>query len=121
MATNGANRGGCLTALLVMMTLADLLAALAGFFFHWSFASYVADVVPAWGFSMMGALALSKLVCVIGIWNWRKWGVMGTLVIGVISAATSLFTSFGILSAIGSLIVPGLLVLCVRPVWRHFR
>ncbi|MBL8608170.1 MAG: hypothetical protein JNL38_12670 [Myxococcales bacterium] len=113
-------RGGCLTAFLVLMLIANPLTTLV----------YVAgaDMVkrgmpnaPDWAFPVLALLGVVNTASAIGIWLWRKWGVFGVCGTAVVALVINFMIGVPPMNAIFGLAGPGILVFLVRPLWRGFR
>ena len=91
-------RGGCLTAFLVVFIALNLLSFVFAFLEATLFIPYATR-------SLMPILPLSFVIaaCAVAIWNWKIWGYYGLVSICVIGIAINLYPE-NILSLIGALL-----------------
>lgn len=113
-------RGGCLTAFVVLMLIANPITALV----------YVAgaDMVkrglphaPDWAFPVLALLGVVNTVSAVGIWLWKKWGVYGVVGTAAVALVVNLIVGVPPMNAFFGLAGPGILIFLVRPLWRGFR
>lgn len=110
-------RGGCLTAWLAFLMLANLLLAIQ-YLIAGSVARQAIPVLPAWIVPLMGLLALANCVFAIGIWKWKRWGLYGFIGSSLAAFVVNLMTTGFVLALLG-LVGVGILAFLLRPVWRH--
>lgn len=110
-------RGGCLTAWLVFLILANLLIALLHLV-SVAIARRPIPELPAWVMPLSVLAALANCVFAIGIWKWKRWGLYGFIGLSLIGFAVNLMTT-GFALAVPGLVGLVILVVLVRPVWRH--
>ena len=118
-------RGGCLTAWLAFVMLANLFVVLHHLYYlsaGWRALPGLPGL-PAWVVPVETLLAVVACVCIIGIWKWKRWGFYGFIGLYLIGFAVNLFavnlkiTGFAL--AVPGLVGLVILVVLVRPVWRH--
>lgn len=115
-------RGGCLTAFLVVAFLGQI----ASIFIALSLQSDInslsssvrASASSEVGFAQMIVyfviiVAVIGLVCIWGLWNWKRWGYYGIIALYVIGAILNL-VSGSIPTAVGSFVGLGVLVYLMR-------
>jgi len=87
-------RGGCLTALLGFIMVTNILGIFAMF--------VVVGDVSAYGSNsglvsliLYGSVAISiaAAICAYGLWNWKRWGYNGLMVLYVLSIVITLIGS----------------------------
>jgi hypothetical protein len=107
-------RGGCLTAFLLLATVANPLVGVY-YLAQGSALSRLLPDIPTWIFPLLGILSLANFGFIIAIWQWKKWGAYGffttaaiVFVINVLTIGAGAFTG---------LIGVALLGLLLRPVW----
>src|SRR5436305_1095488 len=76
-------RGGCLTAFLVLMFIANPITALV-YLLGTELLHKGLPNAPEWAFPTLALMATGQLACAIGIWFWQKWGVYGSFVLAAI-------------------------------------
>lgn len=118
-ATDGVERGGCLTSYLVFMIIANGLSAMA----YILSPGAIQQATPRLSEPLtlvLGAGAFLNIGLAIAVWNWRRVGVFGFLAMGVLVFPLNLWLGIPIASALFGLIGPSLLAVLVRPKWVHF-
>ena len=108
-------RGGCLTAFLIVMLIANPLVAIY-YFVAGSTVSQSLPNLPEWTVPALGIIGIANFAFAVAIWKWKKWGMYGF----VISAGiTFLINAIGIniLTALFGLIGVALLAFLLRQVW----
>lgn len=117
---NEKKRGGCLTAFIVVMLVANIGMSLyyvvttSGF-------SETSLIVPAWTIPTLVFIGLLNIGFAIAIWNWNKIGVYGFWVNAVAAAAINISLGLTIFQAVFGFLGPIILTLLVRPKWDEFR
>jgi hypothetical protein len=69
---------------------------------------------------VLAGAAFANLACMVGVWNWKRWGVVGFCGLTVATLVANLAMGVGA-GAITGLVGAGILVALVRPLWDHFR
>lgn len=111
-------RGGCLTAWLVLILIANPLTAI----YYLTSGSQVARVfpsMPGWVIPVLVVGAILNTIFGVGLWTWHKWGAYGLYASAAVALAINLTAGLGataFLGAIGAVI----LYFLVRPVWTQF-
>jgi len=114
----GKQRGGCLTALLVLMMIANPLVALM----------YLAtgDAIkrtlhaPDWAIPVLGVAALTNFVCAVGIWRFKKWGMFGAVAMAAVGLVVNFTIGIQPMQALMGLLGPVILIALVKPQWAQF-
>lgn len=116
-------RGGCLTAFLVVFMALMAISAVAGFF---SGSNGLMKGAPTWAIAATAVFRIAIVIGCIGTLMWKKWGVYLFAAGYTVLTIVNIFTVSGGLkttSIIGSIlalvIVIGILVLLIKPVWKH--
>jgi hypothetical protein len=108
-------RGGCLTAFLILMAIANPLTGLY-YLFAGSAVQQALPTILSWVIPVLGLLALANFAFALGMWNWKRWGVYGfvasTAIVFLLNAIT-----ISVLAALLGLIGVAILILLVRPIW----
>ena len=114
-------RHGCLSVFLILILLVNALATftqLTAFFFSEPITnqddqSLAATIIPRWFWFVIGIGSLIKLLSLIAIINWKKWGfwffTLSTFVNLGINLYTGLYIENGITGLIGVAILYGVL------------
>ena len=73
---------------------------------------------PDWAILPLGFLSLVNLVCVLAIWNWKRWGMYG-----LAGSATAFFiiTLISLSFFVALITIVGVVIIgfLVRPVWNQ--
>lgn len=117
-------RGGCLWIMLILATLGGILSLFSGCMpdrESMAFMSAIFGNVPQWYFMLAGFLNFVRLICVVGLWMWQRWGFYGFVVIAVIETVVGAMVGISIIyGIIGSLIHLGIWWLVISPYWDSF-
>ena len=114
----GKQRGGCLTAMLVLMMIANPLVALL--YLLSGDAISRALHAPSWAVPLLGILSITNFFCALGIWRFKKWGVYGALAMAALGLVINFTIGVSPGQSLMGLIGPGLLVVLVKPRWESF-
>jgi hypothetical protein len=114
-------RGGCLTAWLIFSLI--IYGLLTAFFLFVSIEGVIrartSNKSPFVGFVV--GLLIIKLVCLAGIWRWRRWGVIGYFIVNALAAILALATESAVgPQSFGGLIEIGIIGALVYSRWRSF-
>jgi O-antigen ligase len=118
----GKERGGCLTAWLVLATAFNLFFGLIASLQLLSFAGdpRVTRVVPSLVIYGLVALQIALIAGLFGIWNWKRWGVYVVAGALAISAILSLIMGDVLRGLLFPIIQFGLLFYLINPKWDYF-
>jgi hypothetical protein len=111
-------RGGCLTAFLVLMLIVNPLVGLVYFL--------AGDALSAvtrghdWARPVLGLMCFVNVACAIGVWRFKRWGVYGYVAMAAFGLVINLTLGVGVGSIVGAFIGPAILVALVRPLWSRF-
>ncbi len=111
-------RGGCLTALLVLMMIANPLVGLM--YLVNGDAIQRAIHAPGWAIPVLGGASLLNFASAVGVWRFKKWGVYGFLAMSAVALTVNLIVGIAPLQIMIGLIGPAILVALVRPLWSQF-
>lgn len=111
------NRGGCLSALLIVVIILNILGVFAIFA---PTDSFTATNQPAFFKYLFPILSLINAGFGIAAWNWKKIGVYGFVASGLVAFIINMIFAFSWFAFIG-LLGPVLLIVLVRPVWAYFK
>ena len=111
-------RGGCLTAFLIFMIIANAAAILLylGMGEKIARASHLPSYTPA----IMSLFGVLNLVFAIMIYKWKKAGVIGIVINSAVILILNLALGMGVRS-FGGVVGVVILVILVNPVWKHFK
>jgi len=76
-------------------------------------------ILPIALYTLIG-LAAVNLVCVVGIWNWRKWGVYGIVATSIVALIINFLIGVPFFASLLGLVGLVILWLLVQPKWPHF-
>jgi uncharacterized membrane protein (DUF2068 family) len=108
-------RGGCLTAFLIFMFIVNTLTAFYYLFFGDAVRSAM-PLIPAWAIPVLAVACILNVVFAVGVWQWRRWGVYGFIVLAILIFVLNI-TYVGLLPSLLGLLGPVILVLLVRTRW----
>ena len=111
-------RGGCLTAFLVLMLIANPLVGLV--YFLAGDAMNAATHGHEWARPVLGLMCFVNVACAIGVWRFKRWGVYGFVAMAGAGLLVNVTLGVGIGSILGAFIGPAILVALVRPLWSRF-
>jgi hypothetical protein len=114
-------RGGCLTAWLIFSLI--VYGLLTAFFLFVSIESVIRGQTSHKslfvGFAV--GLLIIKLVCLTGIWRWRRWGVIGYFIVNALFVTLALATESAIdPQSFGGLVEIGIVGAFVYSKWGSF-
>ena len=110
-------RGGCLTAWLILMLIANPLVALQYLAAGGAIRQNLPNL-PAWALPVLALFAFANFAFAFAIWKWRRWGMYGF----VGSSAIVFMINLAILGAgmaLLGLLGVVLLAFLLRPVWNQ--
>jgi hypothetical protein len=116
---NNKNRGGCLTAFLGLMLLANPVTA----FFYVVGADWMKRAMPLapdWAFPTLAVMGALNTAFAFGVLRWKKWGVFGIVALSVVTLIVNLVIGVAPFNAFMGFAGPAILVVLVRPLWRGF-
>ena len=109
-------RGGCLTASLAYFAFVAVMLLY--------FSLFSMPTAPSSIKNVMIRISILEIVCIVGIWLWKKWGVLGFAILSMIAPITAYLSTGSALymftSLILSLSVLLVLYLLVKPKWQFF-
>jgi len=115
-------RGGCLTAALIVFTAASALATIANLAGADDIARNLPGA-PSWaksGIYLMGVLGIAGIAGLIGIWQWKKWGLFLYLGTGAVVFFLNLALGVGIAMSCAGLVGLAIIGALVKPNWPYF-
>lgn len=108
-------RSGCLTAFLILAMIGNPILALL----QWTMAGNLPSDVASLAI-IGGVLNAAGLVFVIGIWQWKRWGLYGYVGCMGLLILLNLITG-QVLPALQGFVPIALLIGLTQPVWKHFK
>jgi hypothetical protein len=120
--TEQRNRGGCLTAWLVLMILGATFAAISNFFLSDTMSGFSSGFKHGdqWVLIAWGVLALVQLVAAVALMLWKKWGFWAVVATAAGSLALQIYLGFPIYLYIYTFVGPLILFLLMKPTWDSF-
>lgn len=109
-------KGGCLTAFLIFMLIANALGAL-GYFIGGGAIRQLTPNIPGWAIITSGTLSLLNIIFALGIWKFKKWGFYGFGAVSVIAFVVNIISGTPVYSALIGLVGIVILYFLVRPIW----
>ncbi len=120
--TDGRNRGGCLTAWLVLMIIGATFASISNFFLHDTLGRMATGfrIGDEWVLIAWGVLALVQLIAAVALMLWKKWGFYAVAATAVASLGIQIYLGFPIYLYIYTFVGPLILYLLMKPMWHKF-
>ena len=88
-------RHGCLTAVLVLMIIANSATALM-YLLGSNAIQQAAPGIPSWSLAVLGIFAAINLVCTVALFKWKKWGFWGFIFTSIAALFVNLSIGLGI-------------------------
>lgn len=112
-------RGGCLTAYLVLAMIVNPLVGVVYLFFSDAVSEGAPGIKPV-AIAPLGVMSLANTWAAIALWRWQRAGLYIFAATTAIALAINLASGLGVTSVTG---VIGLAILwaLVRPQWQHFK
>jgi hypothetical protein len=101
-------RHGCLTAWLVLMIIANALAALGTLLGGDAIAKQLPDA-PGWAFPVLGVLGVVNVVLAIMLFTWKKWAFFAFAGVALLAFIINLMVGVNLLQAVLGLAGPAIL------------
>lgn len=76
--------------------------------------------VPLWVTIFSGVVCLGNMMCALAVWFWRKWGVIGYVVLTVAAYLVTSIVSQNFTNFLG-LVGSALVVVLVYPNWKFMK
>lgn len=110
-------RGGCLTALLVLILIGNVLAIIGNL----ALDAIVSDNLPSdignWFIPLSTIFCVINIICAIAILNWKKWGFYGYLFTSLAGFVMNLSIGFSVIQSALGLLGVVILYLFLVKVW----
>ena len=111
--------GGCLIALLIVMIVGNAVTTIT--YGLASLGQFDIPGMPGWVAPAYLIATLVNLTALAAIFNWQRWGVFVGLINPLLIFALNLYLGASPLFASFGLVGPGILLLLIRPLWKHFK
>ena len=108
-----------LSAFLILMLIANALTA----YIYTTNPELVMGLYPratATVLYLLAVIACINVILAIGIWAWRKWGVVGFYISIVIVFAINLYLGIGFLASMPGLVGGVIIFFTTKKRWQHF-
>jgi hypothetical protein len=112
-------RGGCLTALLVVMLILNGLVVVLYSFCLLS-GRVLLPTAPRWGLPALLLFGLVNVASVVALWRWQRWGLYALTASALVIFGVNLSLGLPIVACVLGLLGPVLAFILVRPVWHQF-
>ena len=111
-------RGGCLTAWLILVLIANALIA----FYYLTSTSALQQVYPVSSvvFLLLAVIGAVNVVSAIALWTWHKWGFYLFAITSVITLVINIGIGLPIVSSLSGLIGVGILWYLLSKKWSAF-
>jgi hypothetical protein len=111
-------RGGCLTAWLILVLIANALIA----FYYLTSTSALQQVYPVSSviFLLLAVIGAVNVVSAIGLWTWHRWGFYLFGVTSLITLVINIGIGLPIVSSLLGLVGVGILWFLLRNRWQAF-
>lgn len=113
-------RGGCLTAFLVLALIANPITGLS-YLLGGEMVRRGMPGMPEWALPVLGVLSFVQFAFILGIWRWKKWGVIGALALAPVTLILNFSIGVPPGTAILGMVGPLILFFLVKPRWPAFR
>ena len=120
--SNGRNRGGCLSAFLIVGLVLFAIGTIYLVIISIFGASELEQAFPSissqywlWG----ALLGMANFIAFLGIWWWRKWGIYAFIAISLIGFIVDLTGTFGggVINLARGVVLVSLLLILIRGKW----
>jgi len=101
--SEGKQRHGCLTTFLVLGIIANALASLGNLFGGAMIRQSFPDV-PAWALPVLAVGGIFNIVCIIALFQWKKWGFYGAVASYIVAFFVNLVVGLNIVQALLGLV-----------------
>jgi len=101
--SEGKKRHGCLTAWLILMIIANSLAALM-YLFGTEMVRRALPNLPGWTFPVLVVFSLFNVVCAVFLFQWKKWAFYGFCLSAAVALVVNMTVGLGILRSLLGLI-----------------
>lgn len=119
MYTTKIGRGGLLTVLLAIMTVAQVIGIVLGVI---TWQSIVAHNRPHPELPLIGAiLATAGLVAIVGVWKWRRWAAFLFAALAVVGLGVDAWFGVPAITVLIRVALLAALAECIRQRWALFR
>ena len=119
MTEQNVKRGGCLTAFLILMLVANSLTSLLYLLFS-GIIRQASPNIPGWVTIILGIFGAINFLLSLAIWKWKKWGLYGFGASTVIVFIINLSIGTPILNSLFGLLGIIILAFLVKPLWNNF-
>ncbi|MEO8396929.1 MAG: hypothetical protein ABI700_28295 [Chloroflexota bacterium] len=112
-------RGGCLTAWIIVALIANALLA----FYYLTSSAALQQVYPTISpaiFLLLAAVGVVNVISAIGLWTWHKWGFYLFAATSVVTLVINIGIGLPIVSALLGLVGVGILWYLLRKRWQAF-
>jgi len=110
-------RGAWLTAYLAYIGLSNAWGTFRSLDVYWNLVSHRAPNVPHWPFLALGILSSFAIIGVVGLWLWKKWGLLLYLCCWASALGLNIFLGVPFWTYFLSLVNVALLYVFLRPKW----
>ena len=112
-------RGGCITAFLILMFIANPLMSIY-YLMAGDTVKQALPSIPDWAIPVLAIFGLINLGLAIAVWNWKKIGIYGFWATAIIILVINLSIGFSPIQSLLGLLGPIIITLLVRPKWADF-
>jgi hypothetical protein len=99
----GKQRHGCLTAFLVVGIILNALGSLMNLFGGAMIRQNLPDA-PGWAFPVLGIDGIFNIVCLIALFQWKKWAFYGSVAAAILAFVVNLAVGLNIVQALLGLV-----------------
>jgi hypothetical protein len=118
--TDPRQRGGCLTAWLVLMILSGAFVSTMNFFITDIGSQYGSGGDGIWVFAVYGIAGLAMLVGAIVLMLWKRWGFWAICAAAVVNLGLQIYQGYPYYMWIWAILSPLILFLLLRQQWDDF-
>jgi len=114
------NRSGCLTVMIVSWMVFSLPAAIMYFSNKYILIYNLLPRMPHSSMYSMGLFSLAQFVFAIAIFNWKKWGLYGFIILSSMTFILNVAWGIPFLYLISTIIGYVIMYFLLRPAWKYF-
>lgn len=112
-------RGGCLTAWLVLVLIVNPLTGIYYLLQGQELARQLPNF-PGWAIPALVVVAFANFAFAVGIWTWKRWGIYGLIGSAVVATIINVLSGLAIPGIVSAAISIGILLFLVRDKWDNF-
>lgn len=114
------DRGGCLTALLILMMVVNPLTGLV-YLAAGDAVKRTLPSAPDWAIPMLTIACFAQFAFALAMFRYKRWGLYGSLGLTAMTLVVNLYIGINPVQAImGAAALPSFLIVLIKPRWHMF-